>query len=394
MVYNPNLVATNGPYGSPISQRHGWVFGHGSSHDGVSHVVPGWSELLMCPERTKRTDSQKDGEVNGGRAPSALNGEASLTASKSSSIQFLHLPSEIRLRIYELLVPRECIFAFRPFYRCKHICTAAKIIPASSARLHKGIDSLVCTNHQIKEEVCSVLYGDNTFVFKIGGENYSQIKLQMNDTFQRQVRAKVFNSGATPLWPLTPDTMKYVRFLTILVQPSSKKGGQDFGQVRESVERATSVVKGAIQLKRLNISLRAPASRWDLPAETDIVVELKPSGGLSAVMSPRTLPPLRRPTLERMQFALEPFMAFYNVKNVTVDGTICPAFAEKLKSVMTSVGPTEFPRAPLPDKRKRALERRRPGYSKRRRVVEYWRPRHVWDTSTPHAMRESTFEDL
>jgi hypothetical protein len=356
--------------------------------------MPGWMDLHQRQREGKRKGYQKDGKINGRRVPSALDEESSLTAPSFSSIRFLDLPSEIRLRIYELLVQRGCVFAFRSFYKGKHVCAATKIIPDSSAESNDKICSLMRASRQIKEEVCSVLYGDNTFVFKIGGENYSPIRLQMNDRTQKQEWAKVFNSEATPLWPLTPDTIRYVRFLAILVQPFVRASRQNYEKVHGSVERTTTLLKSASQLKHLDLSLRAPAAPTFTP-ETDVVVEAKTSGGLSTVLSSNSLP---GPTTERNQFVLEPFSALHSVKNVTVDGNICPAFAEQLKSVMTNADPNELPRSPLANKRKRVLERKRSGYSKRRRidvpVIEYWQPQYVWDTLSPHGMAESIIEDL
>lgn len=394
MLHHPNWVATHGPFGSPLHERNGWIQDYlsDSRHGGLDMMV-GWTDLYMPPKVGKRKGCQKNEIVNGRRAPSALNGEASSPVPKPSTIQFLDLPSEIRLRIYALLVQRGCIFAFRAFYKGKHVCAAAKIVPEDSARSHDGICSLMCANRQIKDEVCSVLYGDNTFVFKIGGENHSQMRLQLKEGLQKQVWSNVFNSEATPLWPLTPNSIRYVRFLTILVQPFARASRHGYERVRESVERTTSIVKRASQLKCLDVFLQDPAPPM-FSLETDVFVKARTSGGLSAGL-PRDLFPQRT---ERIQFVLEPFSALYNIKNVTFDGSICPAFAEQLKSVMTSVGPTELPLSSLANKGKRVLERKRVGYSKRRRVdaavLEYWRPTYVWDTSTPPDMPEDTLEDL
>ena len=381
MFYQPNFVSCHGPYQSPIRERNGWVLPYRSgSRNPTSHKMPGWMELHQRQRERKRRGYQKDGQINGRRIPSALDEESSSTAPSSSSIRFLDLPSEIRLRIYELLVQRGCVFAFRSFYKGKHVCVAAKIIPDSSAESNDRICSLMRASRQIKEEVCSVLYGDNTFVFKIGGENYSVMQLQRNDRTWTQEWAKVFNSEATPLWPLTADTIKYVRSLTILVQPFVGASRQNYEKVRGSVERTTALLKSASQLKHLDVSLRVPAVPTFTP-ESDVLVEAKTSGGLSTVLSNNSLP---GPAPERTQFALEPFSTLHGVKNVTVDGNICPAFAAQLKSVMTNADPNELPRSPLANKRKRVLERKRAGYSKRRRVdvpvIEHWRPRYVWDT--------------
>ena len=388
MVYQPNFPSLHGPYQSQIRERNGWVNSYG--YPGSHTMLPGWMVLHQRQREGKRRGYQEAGQVNGGRIPSALGEGTSVTGGNPGSIRFLDLPSEIRLRIYELLVQRGCIFAFKSFYQGKHVCAATKIIPDSSAESNDKICSLMCANRQIKEEVCSVLYGDNTFAFKIGGENYSQIRLQLNDRAEKQEWAKVFNSEATPLWPLTPDTIRYVKFLTILVQPFGRVSRQNYEKVRESVRRTTMLLEDASQLKRLEISLRAPSVRMWTP-DTD--VEVKHSIlGLSAVLASDAP---SEPTAERLQFVLEPFSMLHSIQNVTIHGRISPTFAEQLKSIMTNAGPAELTQSPLTQKRKQVL-RKRAGYSKRRRVdvpiLDYWRPKYEWVASSPPGVTESSPE--
>lgn len=298
----------------------------------------------------------------------------------------LGLPYEIRLQIHEYLVQKGCIFivgALCQMYRDR--CSILKIVSSATVRRQLDICALMMACRQVKGEVYATLYGDNTFIFKVGRPRESAICTMVSLEDPNQAQTRTVDCTSTTLWPLTEESLRYAKRVFLAVHPYQRHGKsfrQGYGKTYHGVEKAADLLTGATKLKNFEVLLMPHDARGLI----EVAIRDGGSRGFSATLGIQERAGSLTTAQCRDQFVLEPLTQLYDIGDVSVRGAVWPEFAKKLQLAMAGKSPIMLPPRPPAERTQRVLRRRKPG-GKRRRVEylgsEYWRPRYDWVLERP-----------
>lgn len=305
---------------------------------------------------------------------------------------FLGLPAELRLRIYEYLLPSGCIFFVAPVTADvapwnRRLVAITKIGASSDCTQQCGAASLLSLNKQIHAEIYPILYGENFFYFLLTAERTFSTSFALAAEDRVEAWTRCFRVRHSGLWPLTPDTVGYVKRATLLITPSSRKSWPDFDGCSRRIEAAVTALAAHRELRSLSIVfLPQPLGGRLKPRCSDGLFEhsldLQPfyHGGVHSISQ------LVRPADVR-QYMLEGFVRLHGFKNVSISGAVAPSFAEKLREILVGDKPATLELSPLYGVTETVVARRKDGGTKRRKVkkpvMKYWEPKYVWDDREP-----------
>lgn len=357
---------------------------------------------IRIPSRC-HPESHEDGTINHQdnevRSEEALDSFKLTSRSKRTHVQptfrFLDLPAEIRVAIYQLLIPTGSVFHIAPI--SNHYVAITHVSSCTSERPTSVDTCLPRVNKQLKHECYSLLYGENTFVYRVESPKMVRMTRSIGSNFESWTR--IFNVSARPPWPIAAGTVSYMRYLGVVVTLAVPARSDDYRRLQRYVKDIVDLIRDHHTLKRLELALgfqvRSLSRRCSQPTPTPLsnlqaTIETTSIGNLSIGIYDSALRAELR--AEESQYILEPFAQLHKIETVSVTGLVEEPFAAKLASCMTSEQNVQLQLSPRYGLMK-SLERRKGGRAKRRRgtpaVVKYWEPQYVWSAAITDQGKEA-----
>ncbi|KAK3720636.1 hypothetical protein LTR37_003685 [Vermiconidia calcicola] len=250
------------------------------------------------------------------------------------------LPCEILRQILDYIVSSGCVYHFLP---CRYMKEPAQVVQRlnnAKASFPTCVDvSLAATCSALHGTVCSILYGENDFIFNISAASINtSISSTTFSGFESWSR--VLGTAPQSLGSIGVHAAKYIKHASLIIALPIGYGTREVGTLRAIVQKAVDVLRRATNMEHLTIDFQLPA--WvgghkgalgidRLAAHVDAK-----TGKLNVrVLDPTLEPVWRRNKAER---ALEPLLGLKGVKEILLSGMISETFTEELRVAATSTG--------------------------------------------------------